>query len=102
MADEARRDFKSGMKAQNTAERSKNKSDKICPWECSGYRVMLQSQITINLCTDKADLKSGFCWALLVSPLLGPEELADTERMVRMVRGLKRNCTVYSLLLSLE
>lgn len=35
---------------------------------------MLQSQVTINLHIDKADLKSGFYWALLISPLLGPEE----------------------------
>lgn len=34
LADEARRNFKFVMKAQNTAEKSKNKLDKICPWEC--------------------------------------------------------------------
>lgn len=69
LADEARRNLKSGMKAQNTAEGGKTKLDKRCSWEGGGERVMLRSRVAGTLGVDKADVKMGFYCVAVISLL---------------------------------
>lgn len=69
MADVTGRNFRSGMKTQNTAEGGETRLGKRCPWEGCGQRVMLRSRVTGTLAVDKADLKMGFYCVAVVSLL---------------------------------
>jgi len=69
LADEAGRNFKSGMKGQNTAEEDKNQRGKRCPWEGQAQRITLRSRVSGTLGVDKTGLKMDFYCVAVTSPL---------------------------------